>query len=533
MIPTPRDYQAAAVHSLFDYFSREQGNPVVALPTGTGKGFVIAWFLKQAYEMYSGTRAMMLTHVQELIEQNLEKLVEVWPTAPAGVYSAGLGRKEHKHPITLAGIQSVHRRPELFGQQHMVLIDECHLVSDKETTTYRKFLAALMQANPKLKVIGFSATPYRLGKGMLTDPGGIFTDVCFDLTSLQAFNWLLAQGWIAPLVTKRTLTELDITGVRTQAGEFVLQDLQFAVDKEATTRAALQEACHFARDRQHWLVFATGIDHTEHVAAELNALGVPAAAIHSKTTDEERATRLRDYRNGRLRALVSNNILTTGFDYAEIDCILVLRPTSSPGLWVQMLGRGTRPAPGKTNCLVMDFAGNTRRLGPINDPVLPRQRGQGAAGVAPVRLCEYCACYSHASARYCETCGHEFPRILKITAEAAVQDVIRGVADKPVITTLTVDHVVYRLHKKEGKPDSMRVDYHCGLRRFSEYICLDHTGYAHRIAVQWWRMRSPWGVPPDVHAGMKAVEAGGLRTPKAIQVLINKKHPDIAGYHFE
>src|SRR5690606_13490631 len=227
-------------------------------------------------------------------------------------------------------------------------------------------------------------------------------------------------------------------------------------------------------------------------------------------------------------AVVNYNILTTGFDFPEIDCILVLRPTASPGLWVQMLGRGTRPCPGKTNCLVLDFAGNTARLGPINDPVLPRQRGKKGAGVAPVRLCEHCLTYNHASARFCTECGAEFPKNIKLLAQASTQELIAGVL--PKIETFKVDRVVYSVHKKDGRPDSMRVDYYCGLRRFSEYICLDHQGYAHRIARQWWEMRCPWGVPPSVHDGMRAVDS--LRTPTEIRVVMKPRYPEICGYTF-
>lgn len=526
-----RDYQEGAVHSIFDYFSQSTGNPIVAMPTGTGKSVVISDFTKRACITYPGTQVMMLTHVKELIEQNYKNLIKHWPTAPAGVYSAGLGRKEHKPPIVFAGIQSVYRKPQLFGRVDLVLVDECHLVSPKGTTMYRGFLDELRAVNPYLKVVGFSATPFRMGQGMLTDDDALFTDVCFDMTSREAFNWLIAQGWLSRLVPKQTTAELDITGVRMSGGEFVLADLQDKVDKDAVTIAALKETVALASERRHWLIFASGVQHSEHVASFLESqFGIEAAAVHSKLTGEERDRRINDFKQGRLRALVNNNILTTGFDFPGIDCIVMLRPTASPGLWVQMLGRGTRPSPGKDNCLVLDFAGNTKRLGPINDPVLPRRRGKGPPGAAPVRLCEVCGCYSHASCRFCENpdCGVEFPRSVKIVSQASMQELIAGIV--PKLETFNVTHVSYRLHHKEGKPDSMRVDYYCGLRRFTEYICLDHGGYAARLAKQWWEMRSPWGVPPSVHAGMEAINY--LRVPQRITVAMKKNYPEIAGYDF-
>ena len=529
---TPRDYQEAAIHSIYDYFVENNGNPIVALPTGTGKSVVIAEFMRRTILQYPQTRIMMATHVKELIEQNLKHVLKAWPTAPISVHSAGLKRREHGTPIVLGGIQSMYRRPERFGHVDLLIVDECHLVSPKGTTMYRKFIDSLKDVNPYLKVIGFTATAFRLGQGMLTDTDGLFTDICFDMTERESFNWLIAQGWLAPLVPKQTQAELDITGVKMSGGEFVLSDLQQKVDKDVITIAALKEAVVLAAERKHWLIFASGVEHAEHVADFLtDHFDIPSAAVHSRLTTEERDRRIQAFKNGELRALVNNNILTTGFDFPAIDCIIVLRPTASPVLWVQMLGRGTRPSPGKSNCLVLDFAGNTKRLGPINDPVLPRKKGKGPPGPPPVRLCEHCQCYSHASCRFCENpeCGMEFPRAIKITTQASTSDLIAGLV--PRFETVQVTHVTYSIHKKAGKPDSMRVDYYCGLRRFREYICLDHGGYAARLARQWWQMRSPWGPPPNVHEGMKAVEY--LRVPKTLTIANNGKYPEVAGYGFE
>lgn len=549
----PRDYQEYAIKRLFAYFAEKKGNPIVALPTGTGKSLVIGEFLNRAYRMYPKTRAMMVTHVKELIEQNMKNLLAVWPSAPAGIYSAGVGRRESHLPITFAGIQSVYSRAKVFGHIDILLIDECHLVNPKSATMYQKFINELKVINPKLKVIGLSATAYRMKDGLLTEADSIFTDFAVDLTSLDAFNWLVREGWLSRLVPKKTSYDLDVSSVRVQGGEYVQSELQAAVDKAEVTLAALREAVELAGDRAHWLVFATGIEHAEHVADALCDMGIVAAAVHSQISSDERAERLAAFKRGEIKAVVNNNVLTTGFDFPQIDCIVMLRPTASPGLWVQMLGRGTRPvyAPGmpldtgdqrreaiaagpKPDCLVLDFAGNTARLGPINDPVLPKKRGRGAPGLAPVRLCEVCGCYNHASARVCEFCGHEFPRSVKLQNAASTLSLINdGEPDVPVIETFEVKTVVYSVHRKDGRPDSMRVDYGCGLRKFTEYVCLDHSGYAAHVAQKWWTQRCQWGVPPSVHDGMKAVKY--LREPTKILVKIQKArsaYPEIVGYEF-
>lgn len=539
-----RYYQQNALTAVYNYFLENTGNPIVAMPTGTGKSVVIGEFVRQVLEWYPGQRVMMLTHVKELIEQNFDKLLRLWPTAPAGIYSAGLGRKDAGCAVTYAGIATAVKRPDLFGKQDLLLIDECHLVSPDDETMYRSFIDALTDVNPGLKVIGFTATPYRLGLGMLTE-GKLFTDVCYDITSMEAFTQLIDEGFLCRLVPRHTRQQLDVSGVGTRGGEFIPKALQAAVDKKEVTYAALQEVLELAGDRQHWLIFASGVDHAKHVAELLNEMGVPTTCVHSKMGAAERDEAIAGFIAGRYRAMVNNNVLTTGFDFPGIDLEVILRPTSSPGLWVQMLGRGTRPvyAPGfdlesregrlaaiaaspKQNCLVLDFAGNTRRLGPINDPVLPRKKGEGT-GEAPVRLCEHCLTYNHASARMCVHCGAEFPRGTKLQAQAGHEELVAQVA--PIIELFAVDRITYSVHEKADKPASLKVSYYCGMRVFNEWVCLEHEGYAGRKATQWWIERAcNMERPATVRAAMEFV--GKLRSPSDIRVWVNKKYPEILTY---
>ncbi len=552
-----RDYQEAANAALFRYLDTETGNPLVALPTGTGKSVLIAKFVQDALKLYPHLRVMKLTHVKELIKQNADTLLSLWPTAPIGVYSAGMGRREHSYPITFAGIASAVKDPDQFGHQHLVLIDEAHLVSPKEGTMYQTFIAALKARNPALRVIGFTATHYRLGQGLLTEEDGLFNDVCFNLTDRESFNWLLDQGYLSLLIPKRTSTELNVDGVRTHGGEYVQKDLQAAVDKQDVTYAALTESLSLGAARNHWLVFASGINHTLHVRDMLESLGVEATAVHSKMSTTERDANIEGFKAGRYRAMVNNGILTTGFDFPGIDMIVMLRPSQSPGLWVQMLGRGTRPVYGpgfdlsrpdgrlaaievgpKPNCLVLDFAGNTKRLGPINDPVIPKRKGKKGTGSAPVKVCEACGTYNHASVRFCILCGFEFPKTLKLKEGASTQDLIAkskvAMPDPPKVEDFQVERVTYTKYQKEGRPPILKVSYFCGLLMFNEWVCLEHPGYPSKKARDWWRSRTPPGPivqPPDTTA--EAYERlKELRTPKTVRVWVNKKHPEVLSYAF-
>lgn len=539
----PRWYQDEAERSIFDYFARGgTGNPVVAMPTGTGKSVVIANFVRRVCELWPTQRIMMLTHVKELISQNAERLKSIWPVAPLGVYSAGLNSRDMGAPVVFGGVQSVAPaikrflaseagasgiRPH-FGWRDLLLIDECHLLSPKDDTLYQYVISELTKINPNLRTVGFTATPYRLKQGMITD-GGVFTDICYNLTNVTSFNRLISEGFIAPLIPRPTNAAIDVSNVGVIAGEYNSKQLEESVNDE-TTLAGVREMVELGRDRACWLVFAAGVDNAEKIAAMLNYLGVGAAAVHSQNTAKENDAIIEAFKSGEYRALVNANKLTTGFDHPPIDLIGMFRPTLSPGLWVQMLGRGTRPSPqtGKANCLVLDFARNTERLGPINDPIIPGRAG-ATQGSAPVRLCPECGVYNHASARVCISCGTEFTFETKLVKTAGTKSLLHGY--QTVIETFPVSRVVYNLHMKrdtEGRllsPPMIKVSYFAGLQRFNEFVMLEHSGYAGRKSRDWWRQRHS-GEPPATTA-QALQQIGELRSPRSIRVWVNKKYPEV------
>ena len=543
----PRWYQQEAIDSVFNYFaSGKTGNPVIALPTGTGKSVVIAGLQKQALEMYPGQRFINLTHVKELVHQNSSRMLKMWPDAPMGVNSAGLKRRDTENDIIFAGIASVRNHIEAIGHRDLAIIDECHLVSPNSETMYGQVIQQLKDINPNIKTIGLTATKYRMGQGLLVDGDGLFTDTCYDLTDMKGFQTLLDEGFLAPLYPKKTALELDVAGVGVSRGDYNIGELQAAVDRPDVTRKALLELCEAGWDRRSWLIFAAGVDHANNIAEILNEMGVPTVAITGKTPN--RANELDDFMRGKYRCAVSNNVMTTGFDYAPIDLIGMFRPSRSVPLWVQMLGRGTRPwvdggyidlfcgekhwvSGGKSHCLVLDFAGNTKRLGPVNDPNIPSPRGKGG-GDAPIRICEECGTYNHASATFCACCGEEFSAAEKIVSTSSDAELMR--TEAPIIETYTVTQVMYHKHVKRGAANgegiSLRVDYYVGVRRFSEWVHFGKGGFMGRKAEQWWAQRSPEQKPSTVDQAL--VVASNLRVPKTIKVWVNKKFPEVLSYEY-
>lgn len=525
-----RWYQDEAVYSLFDYFSRKTGNPLVALPTATGKSVVIAKFIHDALAYYPSTRVLMLTHVKELIAQNAKKLKSIWPQAPVGIYSAGLGRKEVRKPITFGGVQSVANNVEAFGHIDLVLIDEAHLVSPEDETRYQQVISKLRIVNPHVKVAGFTATWWRKKQGALTNDG-LFTEICYNRTTPDDFRRFIAEGYLSPLVVPAHLrTKLDVSDVSIQGGEYNSKQLEAAVDTETVTHEALREMCHYGQDRRAWLVFCSGIAHAEHCAAVLNGWGIRTGVVHSKLSTQERDDTLADWYAGKLRCVTNNNVLTTGIDYPAIDLIAMLRPTLSSLLWVQMGGRGMRPSieTQKRNCLMLDFAGNTLRNGPIDDPNIPGRPRPGGGGDAPVKICDSCGNYNHTSVRFCDVCGAEFPTVEKLVNQASTLAVMSS--DTPIIETFRVTNVSYADYHTKAEKRSIKVTYYAGIRAFSEYISIGGAGLALHRAHNWWKQRHFIEPPLTIEEALNRTSE--LRVPSAIVVHINRQYPEILGYEW-
>lgn len=463
----------------YEWMASHQGNPCIVAPTGSGKSWIIAALCEDVLRRWPETRRILvLSHVKELLQQDADKITKAWPEAPIGVYSAGLGSRRIER-ITVAGIQSVYRRAAELAPVDVVIVDEAHLINSRAVGIYRRLLDDLIDDDGHgPRVIGLTATPYRLGQGMITEGDeALFAGLVEPVTITE----LVDRGFLSPLRSKLTETELNINGVHMRGGEFIESELAAAVDTDDANASIAREIVARADGRRSWLVFCAGVNHAEHMRDALRAQGITADVVTGKTPKDERAAILDAYKHGEIRALTNANVLTTGFDAPETDLLAFLRPTMSPGLYVQMAGRGMRPAEGKTDCLVLDFAGNVSRHGPITAVEPPSKKHTGKV---ITKECPQCGEIVAAGTRTCPACGYEWPVPERSKEPDRSELALDGVSDimgeAPVVTPVRGWWWHVGKSRANGTP-MLVVDY--ALADFStppvkEYLCLMHGGYA-------------------------------------------------------
>jgi DNA repair protein RadD len=502
-----RPYQRQALNQLNEWFLRHQdGNCIVSACVGAGKSVLIATLAREALTQWPGTRILMVVASRELCAQNMEKLLRVWPDAPAGIHSAGLGRKDLGHDILYGTIGSLYKKAHLLGRVDLMLIDECHQIGASEDGMYRKLIAELQRYNPGMRVIGWTGTAYRGDGVWLTDQE---QPLFHGIAARVEMRDLIDQGFLSPLVEAKTTLHMDASGVAMRAGDYVAQALAAKINTPELVAQACDELVRLAADRKRWLVYGVTVKHALHIADALKERGIACGVVHAQTPAGERDALLKMLHGGQIRALVNVATLTTGIDIPELDCIALMRNTRSPVLYTQIAGRGMRTAPGKENCSWLDFTDTTAILGPV-DAIKgrARPRSKKEEREAPTKVCDECGSINAAGRRTCIDCEHEFPEPQRVSHDTRVNGAA-VMSGNSKIRSFSVDDVTYCEHRKEGKPPSVRVEYWYGPRKVSsEWLCFEHDArYARGKAAWTWReMGGQEPVPSTVEEALSRTD---------------------------
>ena len=458
-----------------------------------------------------------------------------------GIRVVGITHIKLKSPRTVYNLQ-VAGHPSFYADG--VLVHNCHLIAPEGDGMYRTFLADMKVINPHVRVIGLTATPFRLKGGLICKPENILNEICYE----AGLKEMIQQGYLSPLISRAGRAEANLANLHIRGGEFISDEVAAAMDNDALVTSACREIVELTRDRKSVLIFTASVDHCKHVAEKIQAFsGKECAIVTGDTSPAERAEIIARFKGEfipadlfgtpkpPLKFLANVNVLTTGFDAPNTDCVVMLRPTNSPGLLIQCAGRGTRLSPetGKSNCLFLDYGGNILRHGPL-DMIKVKEPGSGKGGDAPAKKCPQCLALIHAGYTACPECGYVFPPKEsndKMTQTASSAGVISGQVD---YTDYEVLDVYYCVHEKRGAdpdaPKTMRVDYQVGFNEFkSEWVCPEHTGYARGKFEKWWHERAALGcpMPRSAREAVSLANEGLLAAPESITV------KTIAGERFE
>ena len=534
-----REYQSRAVTDLFAWWTKHQEDhdiPLLVLPTAAGKSVICAEIVRQMWDQWPlfHPRTVVLVPSKELAEQNAAKLRALLPpNISVGFVSASLGTKKYNADVIVATIGSIHKASHLLGNIKAVVIDEAHLVSQKagDAGMYRTFLSKLGELC-EFRTVGMTATPFRGNGVWLTDGDEpLFTGIA----SRVSMRELLNAKFIAPLVppTKHIETRIDASHVGISNGDYKVGELSREVEKYLAKVAI--EATRIASERKKWIAFTPSVANAESLSDKLNKQGIVSAVVCGETPKQEREDLIRQFKEHQIHCLVTVLALSVGFDVPDVDCIIWCRPTKSPVLYVQGMGRGTRIADGKDDCLVLDFTDTVERLGPV-DTIQGRAKKRSGPQEAPYSICPDCGERNAPAALVCIYCQgqiREEEEAAPMDAKVSLAALLSSASEIGELIWHDVTRVDYAIHRKEGKPDSLRVDYFSGLlRTASEWVCFDHHGYAKEKAYQWWARRNPNGIQPNntfVAFGLSKQ----LSSPARIATRKNGKYTEVKHYEFD
>ena len=355
-----RPYQDRVTNLILDHLDAyPDANPIGWLPTGSGKSVVAAALASEMVARHKSA-TLVVTHRRELVQQNSEKL----PRHLRGsIFSAGLGCKDLSGQVIFAGIQSLSKHAHKLPRLSSIIIDEPQYAS----AGYFEFVEKVQQFSPRARVIGLTATPFT-GNGTwlhMLEKHRLFSGIAAEVSIAE----LLRDGYLSPLVPYRASTQLSATGIKvdSRTGDYAQAALQAAVDSDDKNLRVAAEIDTIFAERNSVLVFCAGVEHTKHMAEALAKLGEKVGVVLGNTPTAERDRLIAEFRAGRLKYLCSCEVVLVGFDATNTDGIACLRPTMSPLIWVQLLGRGMRIHPGKDDCLVADFTTNSEDFPPVDE----------------------------------------------------------------------------------------------------------------------------------------------------------------------
>lgn len=404
--------------------------PLIVMPTGSGKTIVISAMIEMILRSDPDAKFLVLAHVSELVEQNYKKYSSVSSVDKnnIGVLSASVGVKQSDKKIIFGSIQTAVNYKNVLSPTYIV-IDEAHCIPVADSSMYRELISSVRLRNTACRVVGLTATPFRLSSGHLLEGSDrLFTEISYSVDIRE----LIANKYLCPLVSAGSTVHVDEHSLLLGVDDFEQKSTSRSM--QLLTKAIVKDVIARSVGRKSWLVFCVDKNHANNVASTLNKANISAEVITANTSTADRSKYINDFKQGKLKCLVNVNVLTTGFDAPETDLIVSLRPTKSPGLWVQICGRGMRVANDKRNCLVLDYANNIARHGTLEDidGISASDATSRGGDNRILTTCPQCKTDCHPKLKICPNCGELLSReaSIRLSLNASVLPVMKLTGDE-------------------------------------------------------------------------------------------------------
>jgi len=475
-----RDYQKDCVKKIIELLPTND-DILIQAATGAGKTIIFSALVKQLIELWPNLKICIAVHLKEIVEQNIEKLKMIWPDAPIGVSCSSSNFDiDLTQQITIGSIQTIANKLDKLQTFNLIIVDEAHKIPPtNQDGQYLKLFNFIREKNNKLKIIGFTATPYRLGHGYIYgDNKKISNDNLFKklnysigIKQLQKQNYLCGHKIKFANNMQEQLKNIKVNG------DYNISELEHVMVKEINIKAVYNAIIDYADDRKNIIIFCTTIKHAELINNYLNEKNISSEVIHSKMKMQNRNKILNNFTKEKNRVLCNVGIATEGYDNPKIDCVILDRPTKSTSLYVQMCGRGLRPYDNKDYLLILDLVNNCYlNHGDISNPnvVIPLFKSDKDAD-AVVKICDKCFSIIAVGYKKCPDCGYEFP-ILETNKEISedrleLQDYNELIKDKGIV--VDVINCSLNKHISMANNSMILIKLICS----SEYINKYHINY--------------------------------------------------------
>ena len=542
-----RYYQRDAIDSLHKWFNTRpaEDHALIALPTAAGKTIIFSHFIKEIFAKDPTARFLVLAHRKELVEQAETKLKTVWPEAPVGVLAAGMKRFEIDSQILIASRDTLAspKRLEAVGSFDYMIIDEAHNVPPSSHTRYKKIITTLSDRKP-MRVMGCTATPYRMGQGYIY---GNRKDHFFKgLAYSVSIPGLIRNGFLSRLsayaVNDNAVIDAGAVALKFKNGDFKESELEKVAMVDDTILQVINDWIDnaYTKGRTATVFFCVSVLHAEKMTQCLKNYGIMAECVTGETPKEKREDILERFNNGLVHAICNVGVLTEGWDAPRADCVALLRPTQSVGLFVQMCGRGMRLHDDKENCLLLDYGENVARHGCLDEV----QPDRTAPGRYHPKICASCNAINIPSARKCVECGQEFEGSKKFQELQTKKE--KEVAKR----TKAEKQAVLSDERKKAKPRYKPVtDIYATVTKSmngSEYCQVIFTvkdeffpkkmplmfGHpkAHHMAVRRWKkIAEKWGAPKQPWMAAELINSGAFENISEIVLQKQGKYENVIG----